>query len=140
MRMTPSARLKALLELRRQVQGNELVKKDKEGEGESQVQTHQPGGDFLLLALGLLFTQGRVGGEAQRPDPEVHGLPERPHSPQDGESEQRVLFGDAADGHLVDDHVSVGLPHGNAIAVGRAHHDPFHDSLTADKGLLAARE
>jgi hypothetical protein len=24
--------------------------------------------------------------------------------------------------------------------VGRTHHDPFHDGLTADKGLLAAGE
>ena len=40
--------------------------------------------------------------------------------------------------HLFGDDFAVGLAHRHAIAVGRAHHDAFHDGLAADEGFLAA--
>jgi hypothetical protein len=116
---------------------NELVNHYEKDDREEHLDGHHPRRDFGRL-VGFAVVKRCVGGELERSHSERHRLAERAETAQHGVFEPRVFLGHARNRHILADDFAGGLAHGDAIAVGGAHHDAFHDSLAADERFLPA--
>src|SRR5687768_4901327 len=123
-----------------QIKRYELIEKNKEGKGEQQVQTHDPGRNLLGLLLALAVVESGIGRKPEGFHAQPHRLSESAHAAQNRELENRVLLGNARERALFDGHFAIRLADRNAVAMRRPHHDALHDGLAADECLLAAFE
>ncbi len=150
--MRPSTALKAiwplsdgaqLLRYVVKLQRDEFVNDDEEEQHEDQLNGHDPAGEFGGLFGGAVFlkvAERSVGGEFEGFHAEHQGLAERGKTAQNGVFCPRIFFGEARDGEFFGDDVARSFADRDAIAVRGAHHDAFHDGLSADQRLFTGFE
>ena len=101
-----------------------------------------PAGEFSdgfgFPGLSGFVQRGGVGGKFQRLNAELMAWYRVPMPRRMGNLKMRILLRHARQGHLFGDDLATRLAYRDAIAVGRAHHDAFHDGLPADQRLFAA--